>query len=612
MWLQFFSQNFHFAVNLFAALVCAAICWLYLDAWMGGHTKKALLRWTGFGALSLSFLAQATVIEQSVLGVSLLGNVTTGLIVALRLIGYGAIIVAELIDPLQVIPKNTGLQLEPKKPKQAAPAKPVVLPAGSTPSPSPTTPVVQPQTVAASASTSGKPASSPSVAAASVSEPTVSPVEPAKPATPQQAAVPSQTPKQSGAFLSLVGVTTQWLMPIFGFAVAGLYWRRATTGLERHLKRVAIGFGFVALADLVGLAALLRDTENPVLYAWVAAFGWIWMVGQVLLLAGALILGRWVWSYLTKRFFSQLFMVFISTTVIVFFVVTVAFTGLLLRSIRTDSIKNLQTAANVLNYALESKQVETMAGARQLAANTDIVKAVQAKDHAKLEELVQTYLADNKQTSLIIANQSGQVMLRGHDTEQWGDSLSGDLLVKRAMLGDSRSSVATYDSVGAPTIQVRSIAIIRGADGAIAGSVMTGLDLGSAFVDSIKQATGWQSSIYAGNVLAATTLAAPDGKTRSTGLVLSERRIMDEVLKGGKPYAGTLRLQNREELGAFLPLKDVDNVTLGMLMVSQPQSAILQTAGRSIELTFLLTCLLILFSVVPIYWVTKVIEKQLD
>jgi hypothetical protein len=603
MWLQFFSQNLHFAINLFAALVCAAICWLYLDAWTGGHTKKALLRWSGFGALALSFLAQATIIEQSVLGASLLGDISTGLVVGLRIVGYGAIIVAELIDPLQAVPKNTGLQLEPKKPKSAPPPAPAP-PAPAAPAPQQVAPAISVQ--AATPAPVAEPAKP---AAAAQPQAAVSAAIPQTPTAPQQ---PPQPPKQSGAFMPFVGVTAKWLMPILGFVVAALYWRRATIGLERHLKRVAIGFAFVALADLISLAALLRNTENPVLYSWVAAFGWVWMVGQVALLAGALILGIWIWSYLTKRFFSQLFMIFIAITVIVFFVVTVAFTGLLLRSIRNDGVKNLQTAASVLNYALESKQAETMAGARQLAANPDIIKAVQAKDHVKLDELVQGYLVENKQSSLVITNQSGQVILRGHDTEQWGDSLSSDLLVKRALLGDSRSSVMAYGGVGAPTIQVRSAAIMRSADGKIAGSVMTGVDLGSAFVDGIKQATGWQSSIYAGNVLAATTLSAPDGKTRSTGLVLSERKVMDEVLKGGKPYAGTLRLQNREELGAFLPLKDVDNVTLGMLMVSQPQSAILQTAGRSIELTFLLTCLLILLSVVPIYWVTRVIEKQLD
>jgi hypothetical protein len=611
MWLQFFSQNFHFAINLFAALVCAAICWLYLDAWMGGHTKKALLRWAGFGALSLSFLAQATVIEQSVLGDSLLGNVAVGLIVGLRIAGYAAIIAAEIIDPLQVVPKNTGLQLEPKKPKPTAAPK---APVQETPKPTPakveTVPAQQAPAVAAPSTQS---APVPTVATASrPSQPTLVPAS--EPATAPVAEQPVQQtpPKQASALLPFVGVATKWLLPLMGFVVAALYWRRATTGLERHLKRVAIGFAFIALSDLAGMTALLRDTQNPTLYSWVAAFGWVWMLAQVLLLAGALILGRWVWSYLTKRFFSQLFMVFMAITVIVFFVVTVAFTSLLLRSIRSDAVKNLQTAGSVLNYALQSKQAETMAGARQLAANTDIIKAVQTKDHARLDELVQNYLADNKQTSLVITNQSGQVILRGHDTEQWGDSLSDDLLVKRALLGDSRSSVISYNAVGAPMVQVRSAAIIRAADGTIAGSVMTGLDLGSAFVDSIQQSTGWQSSIYAGNVLAATTLSAPDGKTRSAGLVLSEQKVIDEVLKGGNPYAGTLRLQNREELGAFLPLKDVDNVTLGMLMVSEPQSSILRTAGRSIELTFLLTGILILLSVAPIYWVTKVIEKQID
>lgn len=591
MWWQFFSQNFHFAVNLFAALVLMAIAWLYLDAWLGHHSKKELFKWVGFIVAGLSFLVQATVVEQSVLGESLFGGFSGGLVIGLRLVGYTLIIVGHVMDPLMKIPKNTGLNLDAVAPKKEKPKEE----SQAVPSAVETTPAL-----AIESSPAVKPAPEQSQAQPQVAT-GAEPVEPG-PGTPTKAA----------AGVAFAGLGAKWLVPIAGFAIAGLYWRRATTGLERHLKRVAIGFFFIALSDVIGLASLLRTTDDPVVYGWVAAFGWVWLAGQVSLLIGALIVGVWIWFYLTKRFFSQLFMVFIAGTVIVFFVVTVSFTALLLRNIRADALKNLDTAANVLNYALAAKQAETRSGAEQIAGSNDIVQAIQAKDHDKLVKLTQSYLVDKKQTGLIVTNQSGQVLVRAQDAEQWGDSLSSDTLVRRALLGDGRSSVATYKSANSPIVQVRSAVPVYDANGTVAGVVIAELELGSAFVDGIKQATGLQSSIYADNVLAATTVVSSDGKTRSTGVKLSNKAVTDMVLGKGQTYNGTLSLQNRELLGSFLPLKDVDNANLGMLMISQPQSSILRTAGRSIELTFLMTAALLVVSVVPIYFVTRAIERQLD
>lgn len=551
MWLQFFSQDFHFAINIFAALVFMAIGWLHFDAWSVHRARREMLKWTGFAALALSFLVQATLIEQTVLGDSILGGLTEGLISGFRLLGYALVIVGQIIDPLQEIPKNTGLDLEDVTTHEASEA-------------------------------------------------------------PTSKEEKSVAQKSSPAVVSSVSIAAKWLLPVGGIVLAGLYWRRATTGLERHLKRIAYGFLLVGLSDLVGLASLLRSTDNPVVYSWVAAFGWVWALSQILLLAGVLIMGIWVWSYLTKRFFSQLFMVLITSTVVVFFIVTVSITSLLLRNIRSDSLTNLGTAASVLNYAIGSKQAETMAGAQQLATTNDIVQAVKAKDHNKLASLTQHYLSDKKQSSLIITNQSGQVLLRGQETERWGDSVSSDTLVRRALLNDNQSSVSAYQGISAPTLQVRSAVAIKDSEGAVVGSIVTGLDLSSAFVDGIKKATGLESSIYSGDVLAATTLTSADGKTRSVGVKLSDKTVAEQVLNNGRSYSGELNVQNRNLLGVFVPLKDVDNATTGMLLVSEQQSAILRTAGRSIELTFLLTAATLILSTIPIYYVTKAIEKQLD
>lgn len=534
MWAQFIAQNIHFASNLFVALVLAAICWLYLDAWTGHREKKELLKWLGFGVLSASFFTQATTIELPILETSMVGGIVTTLLVLLRLVGYGLLLTGLVLSPLQAVPKTAGLELK-------------------------------------------KPASK----------------------------------KHSAAALT-IGGGGGLAMAAGGIAAAVLYWRLATVGLERHFKRLAIGFLAIGLSDLVALAAQLRGTDDPILYQIVAPFGWLWWLSLLFLVAGGVWMCVWVWSYLTKRFFSQLFMIFMITSVVIFFVVSVSLTALLLRSVWLDALANMDTAANVLGYALKAKQAEASSGAEQLASSSDVRRAVTAGDHAALASLTADYLPTKQQSSLVIATTEGRVLVRAEDPARWGDSLSGDILLRRAMLGKSVQTVASVEQVAAPAVYVRSASPVRNDQGAIIGVVMTGLRLDSAFVDGIKSQTGLQSSIYAGDTVAATTLLTSDAKTRPTGARLADQAITARVLEGAQRYAGSLSFQNRQLIAVFSPLKDVDNGVVGMLMIAQPQTAALRTAGQSIEVNFLATALLILFSIVPIYYISRMIERQLD
>lgn len=544
MWLQFFSQNFHFIVNLFASLVFFAIAWLYLDAWINGRSKKELCKWLGFALAGLSFFVHATIVEQSVLGESPLGDVTNTLFAALRYVGYTLIILGNIADPLQIIPANKGLQLQ----RSAAPK-------------------------------------------------------------PRAARAKKSAPSFIG--MSTPAIAAAYGLAIGALAIAALYWRRATTGMERHLKPVAAGFMCIGLSELVAAAGGLRESTHPLIHDLTQAFGWVWWGEQLLLLAGMVVLGRWVWGYLTKRLMSQLFMVLMSITIVIFFVVTVSFTALLLRSVRSDSLVNLRTAANVLHYAIDAKQAETQASAEQLAVNVGVVQAIAAKDHQTLVAVTKQYLADKKLSSLLVTTESGQVLLRAESADEWGDSVSSDTLIRRALLGEGASAVSAFQGALAPSMRVRSAVPVRDANNVVIGSVTTGLNLDSAFVDGVQSSTGLHSSIYAGNTLAATTVAWADGKTRSVGVKIKDAALLDTVLTHGQDYQGNIALQNRSLLAVFVPLKDADGAVQGILMVSEPQNAILRTAGRSIELTFVLTSLLLAVSIFPLYMVVRAITRQL-
>jgi hypothetical protein len=342
----------------------------------------------------------------------------------------------------------------------------------------------------------------------------------------------------------------------------------------------------------------------------VSPFGPVWIIEHAFLLLASIVLGRWIFGYLLKQFSVQLLMILTTTTLVIFLLTTVAFTGLLVGNIEKQTLGELQTNARVLQYTIESKKAEVLSDAQVTAQNPEIISATRDSTRKTLADFAELILLAKKENVLVITGDTGQVLARGEDRERTGDSLSNDPLVKRALLGESVTSIVSKDGVVAPTLSVFAATPVR--DGAkIVGVVLTGASIDPAFVDGMKVATGLESTIYGDTVISATTLTEPDGVTRLIGMKLTRPDITSRVLGKNEPYAGALMLANTPYFAALLPLADVDNNPVGMLLVGKPQLSSLATAGQSIELTFLVTVALLVLSIVPTYMIAQYITKQI-
>jgi hypothetical protein len=402
----------------------------------------------------------------------------------------------------------------------------------------------------------------------------------------------------------------QTLYPILAATTGFLYLRRATVGLEDHLKPVAASFFLLSVAEFIGLASLFRGSDNIAIYQWVSSFGPLWILQHVVLVTAALGFGWWVFGYLLKQFEVQLFMILTAAVLGIFLVTTVTFTGLLLKSIQDENLRELETDVKVLNFAVDSKKSELLSDAQVVAANPQIIAGVKDKARKPLADLSQDILLAKKESSLVILGDSGQVLARGEDRDRPSDSLSDDALVKRALLGESTSSVVTHDGVLAPEVSVTAATPIKD-NGTLIGVVVAGAVIDSAFIDGLKKATGLETAIYGDNQISTSTLVGPDGTSRLVGLKEEHVVIKSKVLGKGENYTGSVSLQQQPYFSAYLPLKDVDSNPVGMLFVGKPQITVLQAAGRSIELTFLVTVLLLVFSIVPAYFVSRYIAGQI-
>lgn len=416
--------------------------------------------------------------------------------------------------------------------------------------------------------------------------------EPAKKAVSKMAMVPATLAK----FV---------LLPVLPLVAAGLYWRRATTGLERHLKPVAIGFGGLTIYELLSAFTSLQTTANPLTYNIVQTYGPIWWVAQILLLVASLIFGNWVWRYLTKRLLSQIFIVLVTTTVVIYFVSTVGFSFLLLGNTRAQALADLSTASHVLNYALISNEQALQAQAEAASLRPGVANAAATSDHKAALAALGTFARDHRANSLIITDADGKVLARSEDPERFGDSLSNNSLIQRALIGRSVSSVTVSQGVVAPDVSLVSSQPIRNEQGLIVGTVKMTQAISSAFVDNVKAATGLDSTVYGNDQRSATTLMTADKIHRAVGIKETNKTILNTVLKNGRAYDGETKYQNRSYLAAYTPLLDADNNKVGMLLVAHPASQLLASATKSTELAFLTAVGLLILSVGPVYLLAR-------
>jgi len=400
------------------------------------------------------------------------------------------------------------------------------------------------------------------------------------------------------------------LLPIGAGLVGFLHLRRATKGLENHLKVIGWGINIIALSELCGLFLRARDIQSVFYFNLLRPFGFVWILEHILLLLGILLVGSWVFHYLLKRLQSQIFIIYSCSVFIIFAIITVTFTWLLLRSIETEALKQLETDVKVLRYAVESKEAETISDASALAQSPQLGVLLSKNNTKEMETLAEAYLLSKNLTSVSILNVEGVISARGEDKEHTGISLSGDELVKMGLSGIEGGSILSRKGVLAADVSIGSVSPIYLKD-KIIGIVLVERKLDNAFVDGVKSATGLEVSIYGGNALSATTLVAQDKTSRANGIIEENEIVKKKVLDGGEFYQTSSSILNTQYLATYMPIRNGEEAALGMFFVGRPEITILASAARSMQATFIIANLLLIFSIIPSYLIARYISRQM-
>ncbi len=550
MWMYLAWENVHFAVYLLAALASLSGLWLYLDAWGLSFVPRKMMGLLGWGLLALSFFIGAANVELSqTLPLNIPRQVFTAMLPLVRTAGYLLLAASIWLQPIFKKPKVKGLVPETLQDKP------------------------QPK-------------------------PEEKPVFDMKPLT---AVWP-------------LGITGPWITmlgpAITALLVASAYFRRATRGLERHVWHAVPVFTLLAGYEVVWLARLWRDSVNPTWYKLGAAFGSAWMIEHVILTAASIWLVIWVVRYLLRRLKTQLILAFTSVSLAIFLITTVTFSGFALRYLQNSAVSRLQTDAQALSYLLEVKTDELADFTQLIAQDQRWVEAIKQGNEGELATFAQEYLTNQQASELAVLDSSGIVLASGDNPEEKGTSWSDDPLVKAAQ--ERRSSAGIWKQSGplADQLSIRSTAPIM-IDDQVFAIIWAGNTLDNAFVDGIKRSTGLDAAVLAGTQLSASsvTVVGEDGRWIGTDLGDDDLRATITEHRT-EPVNKITNILNQQFLGSYLPLEDVNKDIAGFLWVGTTYDTIVKAVGEAVQLTFVVSVILIALSLLPSYVIASFISRQ--
>ena len=217
-----------------------------------------------------------------------------------------------------------------------------------------------------------------------------------------------------------------------------------------------------------------------------------------------------------------------------------------------------------LHNLLEEAKKEMKDKAIMLAANPDVVRAVEARDTAQVLAVMNRILKDAPIDSVMIVDGAGRVIARVHEPAKHGDNVANQKGVSEALKGNATAAIEPGATV---KLSAKAGAPVRNAQGQVIGVISPGVTLSrNETVDNAKKLFKVDTTLFLGDVRESTTVMVNGQRQVGTKL---DSKIADVVLNQGKRFDGEATILGISYLTSYEPIAGPEGKPIGVLFAGK-------------------------------------------
>ncbi|MCL1985414.1 MAG: methyl-accepting chemotaxis protein [Betaproteobacteria bacterium] len=242
-------------------------------------------------------------------------------------------------------------------------------------------------------------------------------------------------------------------------------------------------------------------------------------------------------------------------------------------------INALRSMQGVIQRMRDDEAAEMLKKAVLLGRTAELAEAFAAEDKTATKKILKTVQEDMDLDGITLTDAKGRIFIRSH-ADRTGDDGSRRPDVIQALKGTAKSGMM-YSEGGEIPFSCRGTAPLY-RNGSVIGTVSLILNLGKeSFVDSVKDLSGMEVTIFKNDVRFMTSIKGPDGK-RIIGTKLNNPPVEDTVFKQGKTFIGKAKILGIPYNTAYWPLKDFEGKTVGIWFIGNSTAQLAKTENREI------------------------------
>lgn len=290
-----------------------------------------------------------------------------------------------------------------------------------------------------------------------------------------------------------------------------------------------------------------------------------------------------------SRSLSTDLMAIVAALIIVTALITTTIANVSMEKVAKDIVRNNTSASlNVVQEHLDSLEVSMKNSAMTAASNTDIINALTAKRSSTSTSALTNFCATANIKAATMFDKDGKVCA---STE--GFSEEEDMTSLMPIVGDClarKMTLSTIGKIGDCQYALNVAVPITQQDDLLGGMLLT-YDLSdSQFVDTMKKATGYDVSIFAGKTGLSTTIS--DGKGgRLIGKAM-DPKIAKVVFQQKKTYTGNATINGVKYITCYKPIL-MDGKASGALFCGYNLTSFNRTLSLIVLLTVAVGCAMV-------------------
>ena len=270
------------------------------------------------------------------------------------------------------------------------------------------------------------------------------------------------------------------------------------------------------------------------------------------------------------------------------------------------SYERVTSALDDLNGKITEMLDQSEKSAVSISQDYRVISALKKNDFNALKSALDSFNGTLQMDTISITDVNGNVIIRQHDPDKYGDNILSQTNVQKALTG---STSTTLEPGALARLSTRSGAPIYDDSGKMIGAVVTGYVFSADILDELKALHNTELTIFAGDERIATTIKKNGQRVVGTKL---DSTIAKILLEDEQPYEGKADILEMPFITKYEPLRDTNGDVVGIVFAGiSRENAVAATRATFLHILIAVPIVVIICGIILLAFVNKNIKQPM-